>query len=136
MSLEAERSKLAVEDLVARFRGEMIPLTGKFSYFSTMPIAEDDLRQALSTMERVEGPVKEIEGEAAALLANVIERRGKTTEASVLFERAAAILRPLPQRFGYGRLAAYAALADHYRATKRSVDEQHFRQLAGALTAP
>ena len=98
--------------------------------------AEDDLRQALSTMERVEGPVKEIEGEAAALLANVIERRGKTTEASVLFERAAAILRPLPQRFGYGRLAAYAALADHYRATKRSVDEQHFRQLAGALTAP
>ena len=96
--------------------------------------AEDDLRRALTIIERLERPVKEYEGEVAALLADVIERRGRTAEASLLFERAAAILRPLPQRFGYGRLAAYAALADHYRATKRSVDEQHFRQLAGALT--
>jgi len=95
--------------------------------------AENDLRRALTTMERLEGPVKEYEGEAAALLADVIERRGRTSEASVLFDRAATILRPLPQRFGYGRVAAYTALADHYRAMKRPVDEQHFRQLAGTL---
>src|ERR1051325_4305361 len=45
---DADRAKLTVEDLAARFRNEMIPLTTKFSYFSTLPIAEDDLRQYLN----------------------------------------------------------------------------------------
>jgi hypothetical protein len=48
MSIEAERSKMPVEELAERFRGEMIPLTSKFSYFTTLPIAEDDLRQYLN----------------------------------------------------------------------------------------
>jgi hypothetical protein len=48
MSTNAERPKLTVEELAARFRGEMIPITSKFSYFSTLPIAEDDLRQYLN----------------------------------------------------------------------------------------
>ena len=48
MSTDASRSKLTVEELATRFRGEMIPLTSKFSYFSTLPIAEEDLRQYLN----------------------------------------------------------------------------------------
>ena len=40
-------SKLTVEELALRFRGEMIPLTSKFSYFSTVPMAEEDLRHYL-----------------------------------------------------------------------------------------
>ena len=48
MSTDPGRSKLTVEELATRFRGEMIPLTGKFSYFSTLPIAEEDLRQYLN----------------------------------------------------------------------------------------
>jgi hypothetical protein len=48
MSTDAGRSRLSVEELATRFRGEMIPITGKFSYFSTLPIAEDDLRQYLN----------------------------------------------------------------------------------------
>src|ERR1700693_6150867 len=48
MSTNAEHPKLTVEDLAARFRAEMIPITTKFSYFSTVPIAEDDLRQYLN----------------------------------------------------------------------------------------
>ncbi len=48
MSTEAEQPKTTVEELAARFRGEMIPLTSKFSYFSTLPMAEDDLRQYLN----------------------------------------------------------------------------------------
>jgi hypothetical protein len=48
MSTNAEHPKLTVEELAARFRGEMIPITTKFSYFSTLPIAEDDLRQYLN----------------------------------------------------------------------------------------
>jgi hypothetical protein len=48
MSADAEQSKMTVEELAARFRAEMIPLTNKFSYFSVLPIAEEDLRQYLN----------------------------------------------------------------------------------------
>ncbi len=48
MSTEANRTRMSVEELAARFRGEMIPVTSKFSYFSTVPIAEEDLRQYIN----------------------------------------------------------------------------------------
>src|SRR3954454_2050002 len=48
MATDAERSKLTVDELASRFRGELIPLSGKFYYFSTLPIAEEDLRQYLN----------------------------------------------------------------------------------------
>ena len=35
-------------ELATRFRGEMIPVTSRFSYFSTLPVAEDDLKQYLN----------------------------------------------------------------------------------------
>src|SRR5215469_18109740 len=48
MSTEPNRSRMTVEELAARFRGEMIPVTNRFSYFSMLPIAEEDLRQYLN----------------------------------------------------------------------------------------
>src|SRR6516225_4093975 len=48
MSTDGEKSRLTVVELATRFRSEMIPLTGKFSYFSLLPIAEEDLRQYLN----------------------------------------------------------------------------------------
>ena len=48
MSTDTDRAKLTVEELSTRFRGEMIPLTGKFSYFAALPVAEEDLRQYLN----------------------------------------------------------------------------------------
>jgi hypothetical protein len=48
MSTDQPRSKLTVEELAMRFRGDMTPLTSKFSYFSTLPVAEEDLRQYLN----------------------------------------------------------------------------------------
>jgi hypothetical protein len=48
MSTDAERSKLTVDELAARFRRELVPLSNKFSYFSTIPLAEEDLRQYLT----------------------------------------------------------------------------------------
>ena len=48
MSTEAEQSKMPLEELAERFRNSMIPVTSKFSYFATLPIAEDDLRQYLN----------------------------------------------------------------------------------------
>jgi hypothetical protein len=47
MSIEADQSRMTIDDLATRFRSEMIPLTGRFAYFSTLPMAEDDLRQYL-----------------------------------------------------------------------------------------
>jgi hypothetical protein len=48
MPTDAESSKMTVEELATRSRGELIPLTSRFSYFSTLPMAEDDLRQYLN----------------------------------------------------------------------------------------
>ena len=47
MSIASDTPKLPVEDLAARFRDELIPLSSRFSYLSTIPIAEEDLKQYL-----------------------------------------------------------------------------------------
>jgi hypothetical protein len=46
-STETDRSRLTVEDFSRRFRGEMVPLSNRFSYFTAMPVAEEDLKQYL-----------------------------------------------------------------------------------------
>ncbi|HEX3743093.1 MAG TPA: hypothetical protein VHW09_04165 [Bryobacteraceae bacterium] len=48
MAIDTDDSRLTVEELATRFRGEMIPLTSKFSYFATLPVAEEDLHQYLN----------------------------------------------------------------------------------------
>src|ERR1051326_5912066 len=45
MATDGEQPKMTVEELAARFHGQMIPITRRFSYFSTLPVAEEDLRQ-------------------------------------------------------------------------------------------
>ena len=46
-STETDHSKLTVEEMALRFRAEMVPLGGKFAYFTAMPVAEEDLKQGL-----------------------------------------------------------------------------------------
>jgi hypothetical protein len=46
-SAEPDRSKLTVEEIARRFHGDMIPLGSKFSYFTAMPVPEEDLKQYL-----------------------------------------------------------------------------------------
>src|SRR5262245_12305637 len=48
MATDADRAKVTVEEMAARFRGELIPLSNRFSYFSALPMAEEDLRQYLN----------------------------------------------------------------------------------------
>jgi serine/threonine-protein kinase len=91
--------------------------------------AETDLRRALTIMERAQGPTGESAATAGALLADVIDRRGKHAEANVLFDRAATIFRTLPPRFGYSLRAAYAAVADHYRKLGQQDEEAYFRRI-------
>jgi serine/threonine-protein kinase len=92
--------------------------------------AEADLRRALSIMEASEGPTSRYVGVTTALLGELTARRGGTAESAALFERAASILRPLPRQVSRDSRAAYSALADHYRAQRRTVDEEFFRRLA------
>src|SRR5664279_2735439 len=90
MSTEIERVKLTVEGLAARFRSEMIPLTGKFSYSSTLPVAEEDLRQYLND------PIAAISPALLAalppiglILAPYLEKGNGKSGDSVTFERPA-----------------------------------------------
>jgi hypothetical protein len=48
MATDAEQTRLSVEELADRFHAQMIPVTKKFSYFSTLPVPEEDLRQYLN----------------------------------------------------------------------------------------
>ena len=92
--------------------------------------AEADLRRTLAISEREDGPTAVWVGATAALLAEVVARRGRTPESDALFARSASILRAHPPESDPDMYAAYAAVADHYRATKQSDEEQYFRRLA------
>jgi hypothetical protein len=90
MSTDTGRTRMTVEELANRFRGEMIPVTSRFSYFSTLPMAEEDLRQYLND------PIAAISPGAAGLLPHVglllvpyLEKGNGKEVDSVTFERPA-----------------------------------------------
>ena len=90
MSTDTGRTRMTVEELANRFRGEMIPVTSKFSYFSTLPMAEEDLRQYLND------PIAAISPGATGLLPPVglllvpyLEKGNGKEVDSVSFERPA-----------------------------------------------
>jgi hypothetical protein len=90
MASGAEQPKLTVEELAARFSGEMIPLTGKFAYFSTVPVAEDDLRQYLNDPIAAISPaiVSQLPSIGIILAPYIEKGTGKESDA-VAFERPA-----------------------------------------------
>lgn len=47
MAIDTDRPRLTVGELVERCRREMIPLTNTFSYFSAVPMVEEEMRQYL-----------------------------------------------------------------------------------------
>src|ERR1043166_6580277 len=47
MPISPDTPRLPVENFAPRFRDELIPLTSRFSFFSTFPIPEEDLKQYL-----------------------------------------------------------------------------------------
>ena len=88
MSTEADLSKMSVEELASRFRGEMIPLTGKFSYFCTLPMAEEDLRQYLHEPVAALSPaISAVLPSTYLILAPYLEKANGKSGDSVSFER-------------------------------------------------
>jgi hypothetical protein len=90
MPNDAERSKLTVEEMAARFGGEMIPLTNRFSYFSTLPVAEDDLKQYLNDpIAAISPAVIAMLPPVGVILAPYLEKGNGKTGNAVTFERPA-----------------------------------------------
>ena len=88
MSTDAERSKMTVEDLAGRFRGQMIPLTNKFLYFSTLPVAEEDLRQYLNDPIAALSPaIAGVLPRVGMILGPYLEKGNGKERDSVTFER-------------------------------------------------
>lgn len=88
MSSEADRTRMAVDEIAERFRGEMIPVTSKFSYFSTLPIAEDDLRHYLhDPISALSPSVVALLPHTDVILAPYLEKGNGKTADSVSFER-------------------------------------------------
>jgi hypothetical protein len=90
MPQDIERSKTTVEELAARLRGELIPLTAKFSYFSTTPFAEEDLRHYLSDpIAAISPSVIALLPQVGVLLAPYLEKGAGKEGDSVVFDRPA-----------------------------------------------
>ena len=88
MSTDTDRARLTVEELAARFRGEMIPLTSKFSYFSTVPVAEEDLRQYLNDpITAISPAIVAALPQTGLILAPYLEKGNGKGGDSVTFER-------------------------------------------------
>jgi hypothetical protein len=115
--------RMTVEDLAARFRGEMIPVTSKFQYFCTLPIPEEDLRQYLNE------PIAAVSPAIAAglpsmgiILAPYLERGNGKGGDTVSFERPAES-RFLPS--SRGKLADMTVLALAVKETE--VADYHYQ---------
>jgi len=90
MSIETDRSRLTVEELAARVRGEMIPLSGKFSYFASLPVAEEDLRQYLNDpIAAISPAIIAALPKVGLLLAPYLEKGNGKGGDAVTFERPA-----------------------------------------------
>jgi hypothetical protein len=88
MSTGAEQPRLTVEELATRVRGDMIPLTSKYAYFSTVPMAEDDLRQYLNDpISAISPAIVAALPRIGIILAPYIERGNDKTGDCVTFER-------------------------------------------------
>ena len=99
MSDTTAQNRLPVDELAARFRAEMIPLTSKFSYFSTLPVAEEDLRQYLNDPIAALSPaVAAILPQMGIFLAPFLEKGNGKGGDTVTFERP-----PENRQIGYWR---------------------------------
>jgi hypothetical protein len=90
MTTDAERPRSTVEELAARFHSQMIPVTKKFSYFSTLPVAEEDLRQYLNDpIAAISPAIVAALPSVGILLAPYLEKGNGKTGDAVTFERPA-----------------------------------------------
>ena len=90
MSTDTDRAKLTLEEITARIRGELIPLSGSFSYYSVLPVPDEDLRQYLNDpIAAISPAIVAALPKIGLILAPYLEKgNGKGGEA-ITFERPA-----------------------------------------------
>jgi hypothetical protein len=87
MSTDASRMRTTVEELASRFRSEMVPLGSKFSYFSVLPMAEEDLKQYLNEpIAAVSPAILAVLPRIGILLAPYVEKGNGKSGDAVVFE--------------------------------------------------
>jgi hypothetical protein len=90
MSTDTDRARLTVDETIARCRGELIPLTGNFSYFATLPVAEEDLRQYLNDpISAVSPAIVAALPKVGLILAPYLEKGNGKGGDAITFERPA-----------------------------------------------
>ncbi len=90
MSTEVEPSKVPVEEFARRVRGELVPLGKRFSYFSALPVAEEDLRQYLNDpLAAVSPAVTELLPSISIVLAPFLEKGNGKSGEYISYERPA-----------------------------------------------
>jgi hypothetical protein len=90
MSIETDRTKLTVEEFATRFAADLIPLTNTFSYFSTTPMAEEDLRHYLQDpIAAVPPQVCELLPKTGVVLVPYLEKHNGRGSDVVNFEKPA-----------------------------------------------
>jgi len=108
MATDAERPKVTVEELAARCRGELIPLSNKFSYFSTIPVAEEDLRQYLNEpIAAISPAIVAALPKVGIMLAPYLEK-GNGKGDAITFERPAETRQIASSRTTAGEMAVVA----------------------------
>jgi hypothetical protein len=106
MPIATENAKLSVEDLAARFRGELIPLSNRFSYFSTAPIAEEDLKQYLhDPIAAISPAISELIPPVGIVLVPYLERANGKHGDMVNFEKPVEARSLAAARAGNAELA-------------------------------
>jgi hypothetical protein len=81
---------MSAGELAARFRAEFVPVTNTFSYFATMPVAEEDLKQYLHEPIAALPPgVCAAVGRVAVLLVPFLEKGNGKEGDMVTFEKPA-----------------------------------------------
>src|SRR5262249_26539146 len=89
-----DRSKITGSEVATGCRGEMIPITNKFSYFAITPMAEEDLRQYLNDpIAAVSPAIVASFPPVGIILAPYLERSNGKGGDAIIFER------PIEQRY-------------------------------------
>lgn len=88
MSTQTEVGKLRVQEFAERFRNEVIPLSNAVSYFSAVPIAEEDLRDYLQDPVAALPPaIQSLLPRLCVFLVPYLEKPDGKSEELVTFER-------------------------------------------------
>lgn len=90
MSTQTEVGKLRVQEFADRFRHEVIPLSNSVSYFSAVPVAEEDLRDYLQDPVAALPPaIQAILPRLAVFLVPYLEKPNGKGDELVSFEKPA-----------------------------------------------